>query len=275
MTARWWQRAAIGAASRLAPAEERAEWLREWRAELWYVPPEQAPRFCLGAFADAFWLRREAVACAGGLHLPMESAGGCLGVLAVSAMVSAAVSLVLPLHSKWWPQPGMRLADLPAGWLLMLIYTAIFLGAMRLAMGSAEAPDAPSRGRLRRGLFFATKIALVQPAVFAGFLVVIAWKPIPVVGPFVMPMGLAWLVRWTIVDQRERCPECLRRLARPVRIGTVSKTFLDWHGAESVCDRGHGLMQVAEMPSSYGGAAKWLRLDGSWRGLFSHAGARH
>ncbi len=45
-----------------------------------------------------------------------------------------------------------------------------------------------------------------------------------------------------ITDQQRRCPVCLRLLTNPVRIGTPSRTFLEWYGAESTCSRGHGLL---------------------------------
>ena len=50
--------AILRAASLVAPAGQRAEWLVEWRSELWYVPARGAARFCLGAFRDAYWVRR-------------------------------------------------------------------------------------------------------------------------------------------------------------------------------------------------------------------------
>ena len=41
-------------ASRLVPKEQRAEWLAEWRGELWHVKTDAAI-FCLGSFRDAAW----------------------------------------------------------------------------------------------------------------------------------------------------------------------------------------------------------------------------
>ena len=53
-------------AAQLVPCGRRADWLREWKAELWHVRQERAPMeqlswqaereiacFCLGAFQDA------------------------------------------------------------------------------------------------------------------------------------------------------------------------------------------------------------------------------
>jgi len=33
--------------------------------------------------------------------------------------------------------------------------------------------------------------------------------------------------RWALIDQRQRCPVCLRLLTSPTRIGAPSQTFLD------------------------------------------------
>ncbi len=58
MKSEWLQHIILHVASLLAPSDQRAEWLEEWRSELWYVPRRGATRFCLGAFRDALWLRR-------------------------------------------------------------------------------------------------------------------------------------------------------------------------------------------------------------------------
>src|SRR2546426_4572471 len=45
----------------LVPGAQRPEWLAEWKSELWYVlrrGNREALFFCLGAFRDALWLRR-------------------------------------------------------------------------------------------------------------------------------------------------------------------------------------------------------------------------
>lgn len=66
--------AILWAAAFLVPAQSRTEWLAEWKAELWYVchTPTAEPQsiyhqkhnevdalsFCMGAFEDGLWLRR-------------------------------------------------------------------------------------------------------------------------------------------------------------------------------------------------------------------------
>jgi hypothetical protein len=53
-------------AAPLVPRRERPEWVAEWNGELWHVwhsrscgaPSSELTAFCLGAFQDAYWLRR-------------------------------------------------------------------------------------------------------------------------------------------------------------------------------------------------------------------------
>jgi len=69
---------------------------------------------------------------------------------------------------------------------------------------------------------------------------------------------------WIFDDQRRRCPECLRRLARPVTMGSRASTF-DPITTEFLCDDGHGALSLAE--SEVGDGDRWVSLDASWRGF--------
>ncbi|HWC99183.1 MAG TPA: hypothetical protein VG456_20635 [Candidatus Sulfopaludibacter sp.] len=76
--------AMLRAASWLVPAAERAEWLEEWQAELCYVGGHLTS-FCLGAFRDAFWIRRNT----GDFRitvLSIESPWRCLAALTLLAL---------------------------------------------------------------------------------------------------------------------------------------------------------------------------------------------
>ncbi|HVT99121.1 MAG TPA: hypothetical protein VHE33_16570 [Acidobacteriaceae bacterium] len=74
--------------------------------------------------------------------------------------------------------------------------------------------------------------------------------------------------RWALQDQRRRCPECLRQLSSPARVGQASCNFLSWNGTELFCIRGHGLLHIPELPTSWFSTQRWLCLDSSWRCLF-------
>jgi hypothetical protein len=81
--------------------------------------------------------------------------------------------------------------------------------------------------------------------------------------------------RWTLQDQRRRCPECLRLLSNPARVGQASCNFLSWNGTELFCVSGHGLLHIPELPTSWFSTQRWLCLDSSWRCLFSESPSPH
>ncbi len=79
---------------------------------------------------------------------------------------------------------------------------------------------------------------------------------------FLGGFGLAAI--WVFDDQRRRCPECLRRLLRPVTMGSWGSMF-DPVTTEFLCDEGHGALSLAE--SEIGEGDRWVSLDSSWRGF--------
>lgn len=80
-------------------------------------------------------------------------------------------------------------------------------------------------------------------------------------------------MRWVILDQRQRCPVCLRRVINPAHVGLASRTFLAWNGTEMICAGGHTLLHIPGLPTSWFSTQRWLYLDTSWDFLFSGAGA--
>jgi MacB-like periplasmic core domain len=75
-------------------------------------------------------------------------------------------------------------------------------------------------------------------------------------------------MRWALLDQRERCPVCLRRVTHPAQVGSFSRLFLAWSGTELICTSGHTLLHVPGLPTSWFGAQRWTYLDSSWDFLF-------
>jgi hypothetical protein len=91
------------------PAAQRMEWLAEWKAELWHVcdacgrrdegypdDMQQATMFCMGAFKDAFWLRRENPNSTWSEILQMGSSSRCISLLAVLATIAVLLAGYLP-----------------------------------------------------------------------------------------------------------------------------------------------------------------------------------
>jgi hypothetical protein len=80
-------------------------------------------------------------------------------------------------------------------------------------------------------------------------------------------------MRWALLDQRQRCPVCLRRVINPAQVGLASRTFLAWNGTELICVDGHTLLHIPGLPTSWFSTQLWLYLDTSWDFLFVGSGA--
>jgi MacB-like periplasmic core domain len=79
-------------------------------------------------------------------------------------------------------------------------------------------------------------------------------------------------MRWALMDQRQRCPVCLKRVTNPAQVGLASRTFLAWSGTELICSDGHTLLHIPGLPTSWFSTQRWLYLDTSWDFLFVGSG---
>ncbi|MFP5228881.1 MAG: hypothetical protein ACLGXA_14775 [Acidobacteriota bacterium] len=125
----------------------------------------------------------------------------------------------------------------------------------------------------RRWAFLAFKVLLWVAVVYFAT-IALAWGPAwagstpNLLQMFTAFPALLFGFRWILQDQRRRCPECLRRLSSPARVGQASCNFLSWNGTELFCVRGHGLLHIPELATSWCSTQRWLCLDSSWRCLF-------
>jgi len=208
--------AILRAASWLAPRAQRAEWVAEWRSELWYVAQAGGGRlaFCLGAFRDACWLRRNSPSPPGTM-LRFESPWRCALFLAALAALS-----VLGAPS------GAGRAPLAAHLGVLLIALSILPATTSLSLGEC----APRDACLRRWLFLGIKLALLVPIVFFGSFAAGRFLSTTGLQAQALLVGYVFAFRWALIDQRARCPICLRLLANPTRIGEPSHVFLAWYG---------------------------------------------
>ena len=126
----------------------------------------------------------------------------------------------------------------------------------------------PANRHSRRWVFLAVKLALVLVIALCGSLA-LASVTSEGLYPTVWLAGLIFALRWAVIDQRQRCPVCLRLLSNPTRIGGASHAFLEWYGTELICGEGHGLLYVPEIPTSCYSTQRWQYLDPSWSSLFS------
>lgn len=264
---RWLSYTILRVASWLVPAPERAEWLRQWHSELWHYRERNVIRFCLGAFRDALWLRQNNLNPSGPGTLSAESPYRCLARVAGAAALSILIAFLLPPPPAISPGAHLTARDLPDCLGAMLFLSSFLLPAtlFTLGPGSSRGSSVPWPSRLLGGIFLLLKLALIQPVLLGGFCVLIYVGPyVPLVTNLATCAGWILALRWVFIDQRRRCPVCLRLLTNPVRIGTPSETFLEWYGAESICARGHGFLQIPEADTSYSGDRNWLAVDPSW-----------
>jgi hypothetical protein len=156
--------------------------------------------------------------------------------------------------------------------LLMIVVAVWTLSATRsLALG-----EYPAKGhstawviRLRWWIFLGIKVAFILPIIFCGTLDVASIISSAGIQPPATLVGYVLAFRGALTDQLQRCPECLRLLTNPTRIGCPSQTFLEWYGTELICAKGHGLLHVPEIRTSCYSTQRWLYLDPSWNSLFS------
>jgi MacB-like periplasmic core domain len=181
--------------------------------------------------------------------------------------------LCLSLSERTHSSIGIFLFAIILAFLALPATTSLPLGEYRV--GSRKLSWST---RLRRWTFLSGKFALLLPIVYLASIDLAYLRPsltqdtadyIQLIAAFsICLFGL----RWTLRDQRQRCPVCLGKLTHPARVGQPSRNFLAWNGTELICVGGHGLLHVPEMPTSWFSTQRWLYLDPSWDVLFPQTG---
>lgn len=163
-------------------------------------------------------------------------------------------------------------------YLFMLVLALLALPAVTsVSLGeyNFDAPRLNLRKKLARSAFLAAKFAALLPLAYFASLDLaygvithhpIASEYIQLISAFAL---LLFGMRWVLLDQRQRCPVCLRRVTHPARVGLASRTFLAWNGTELMCMGGHTLLHVPSLPTSWFSNPRWLYLDKSWDFLFA------
>lgn len=150
--------------------------------------------------------------------------------------------------------------------LLFMIVLPCLILPMTTSLSLGERPAS-----WRYWIFLAGKITLALPIVYCGTLD-IGYVLMPAGALHVLPQlllaGSVVGFRWALIDQRRRCPACLRLLGSPARIGRPSLNFLGWYGTEFMCMKGHGLLHVPMIRTSWSRTQSWLPLGPSWSSLF-------
>jgi hypothetical protein len=289
-------RCLVWIAGRLAPAAVRHEFSKRWDSRLASLcilvdrgvvaggDRAELMLLCRDALSNAFWLRFNragllrwtlgpqfvmTLAAAAAVVLALASRGFQATRSIVRAAIYwniAPIEFIESRHLRYDPR-----GDLVVGAVLPIMM-ALTIGATLFAIGRLSV----GRYGWRYWLYLTVKIAavivlvplvwiegsrglwnLLTPEVLRVWVVGIG-TTLAFLGGF----GVATI--WVFDDQRRRCPECLRRLARPVTMGSWGSMF-EPVTTEFLCDEGHGALSLAE--SEIGEGDRWVSLDASWREL--------
>ena len=156
--------------------------------------------------------------------------------------------------------------------LAFLVLPAVVSVSMEEYVFSSHKPSWTSR--LRRLVFLWTKFLLLLPLAYFLSIDLAYWHSTSYSSASeYVQFGSSFLIclfgmRWILLDQRRRCPVCLKRVTHPAQVGMASRTFLAWNGTELICTGGHTLLHVPGLPTSWFSTQRWLYLDASWESIF-------
>ena len=254
----WFEDRALMFGHFLVPIQQRADWLRSWKAEIWYERRRGRNNLSWGIMRDALWLRIESwrLALVGTACLCLLSLAAFAGIAAFPFFRSLREGL-LPTHL---PVQLLCRFGIASSLTLFVSYATSFISISGSTSG---------QGR-RWFLALAFHVAKVTLLLFLAALVSTdLCLPMEFYACFAaMPLELLMFVilallglRWIFLDSQARCKHCLRALAPPQRVGRPSWNFLDYNGTELACIDGHGLLAVPELETSWCRSSAWVSLQ--------------
>ncbi len=253
----------LRAVAQFVPSRLRQEWLAEWRGELSALVSYRSVtlravlQFVAGCLPDAFELRRlGAEPTSRRLGTLFDSPRQCLAILGCGGLVSGGAWLVLGVSPPGC-STGVSLTH------LAMASVSIVASLIVAATGNF---DRRGNRAISLGFFLSKTILAVGMAglVMASLSAMLTSGTLQLHGYL---LAYYFACRWSIVDDRLRCPVCGWRTQYPVRMGTWPALLLDWVGTESMCPHGHGLMYASTGLSSFP-PNWWSPLDPSWRRMF-------
>jgi hypothetical protein len=260
------------AVERFVPRAEREEWARVWQSELWHMRHRSRNRGPLGTrdvadlsfglLCDALWLRSES-------WRRIFSGTATLCLASLSGLLIIAMLYALALNGDWQTM-GFHLGVQ----FRRFLFEAPLVVLVNIGIASRIHTERSSRNdtarRLMGQLFFVAKTLLTLLLAFmvsADFCQPVGGR-YPILCDLLQTFAFIILalvgLRWAFRDQDQRCKQCLRSLALPARIGRPSHNLLEWNGTELACKRGHGLLSVPEMESSWCQSSRWVDLEPVW-----------
>lgn len=283
------------AAGWIVPARKRAEWRRQWTANLdnWRIlvdrgelPAGQGVELLRRALADALRERSGGLRAYRVLRGPMFVVALYAAAIVLIAILSRGFAISRALFAlardvSMHPNPGVRY-DVRSDRLFEYLAPIAISAAVGLALLVVRRRGLHSLGRRSWALLSFQVVAshLIASLLWVegghalrsgmaseGFRFGFAGVALSIV--FVLGFGFATM--WNIADARRRCPICLHRLVMPVALGSWASVF-DPAATELVCEEGHGSLALMEAEMEPAAADRWTEMDPSWRYLFPNSG---
>jgi hypothetical protein len=218
--------------------------------------------FSIGLTRDALWLRTES-------WRRIFTGTAALCIASLLGLILAASVIVLAPHAGW-RSLGASLGQQVHRALLSAPLIVFVAFASASSRHIERGPQSRGRFWIKQQAFFSAKA--VQVLVLAFVLSVDICQPLHQAFPDTTDFfQIFWFVvfslmglRWAIQDQEQRCKHCLQSLATPARVGRPSHNLLEWNGTELSCKRGHGLLSVPEMETSWCQSSRWIAMEAGW-----------
>jgi hypothetical protein len=248
----------------IVPQMNRDEWLRSWEAELWWCRHplsgeahyELSTDLSIGLCRDALWLRLESW-----LRLLRGTAVLCLLLLGFSCLVS--VLFAVCVYGSWnlvgsqvFPQIGYFLFASP-----LIVFVTSATASKRPAVSKT---GRSLQTRLYRIAFLGAKLASLLALMYLLSLDVCSTlafsfpRTCEYMQMLLFVVGSICSLRWAFQDQERRCKACLCLLNGPRQVGRPSHNLIEQSGNEFACRKGHGLLSVPELETSWRQCSEWI-----------------
>ncbi len=248
----------------IVPLSDRADWFRSWEAELWWrrhsLSREANQEFftdlSAGLCRDALWLRLANLE-----RLLRGTATLCVLVLVFSCFVS--VLLAVCLYGGWITVGTRILSQFTYFLCASPLIVFVTCATADKRPGVVKSGKSLNK-RLYRMAFLGAKLVSLLTLMYLLSLNVCSAIDLSFPNTCEYLQMLLFVVgsicglRWAFQDQERRCKACLRLLNEPNRVGRPSHNLIDQSGSELVCRKGHGLLSVPELETSWRQSSEWI-----------------
>jgi hypothetical protein len=210
----------------------------------------------LGIVSDALWLRT---------HSLRRSLAGTPTLCIASLLALSLLSFAFAILSYGGPRALAYHLTRQAEQSLVAVPIILFVSYAIASFSRVELTSIPHTLRWINHLLFAalkTSLSLLLMFLLSVCISRPFYIPLPHAADILQILFFVlfalFAVRWSFLDQEQRCKHCLCSLATPARVGRPSHNLLEWNGTEQTCKHGHGHLSVPEIITSWHQSSLWI-----------------